>query len=145
MWRTYLATGLGVVFLCSIPPWLQLARGMKRAYEMAAIRSVVTLNTAQTVYRSEYGRFAQSLNELGPPADPLEQPTEKSADLIARNLATGTASGYYFLMLPCEDSYQALAFPQTEKFGERSFYSDETTVIRAHKGRPAWANDQAIR
>ena len=35
--------------------------------DMAAIKALSTINTAQVQYFSTYGRFAQTLQELGPP------------------------------------------------------------------------------
>ena len=39
------------------------------AYEMAGIRTLATINTAQAQYFSTYGRYAANLTELGPPAN----------------------------------------------------------------------------
>jgi len=110
---------------------------------MAALRSLGTLNTAQEQYQLNYGRFAESLAELGPPPG-AGCPTPNSADLIPPNLAGGIASGYIFLMIPAKEGYQIVAWPQLETNGERSFYTDESTVIRAHVGRPAWETDPEI-
>src|SRR6266700_2996559 len=41
---------------------------LMQAREMAAIREIGTIHQGQTQYYSQFGHFAQSLAELGPPA-----------------------------------------------------------------------------
>jgi|GEM_PF-5503083 len=144
MWKTYLAIGLVTALVCLLFLDRRYQTTHRPGGEMAAYRSLNTIITAQAVYRSEYDQFARSLAELGPPAEFSEGPTARAADLIPQKLASGETSGYRFLLLPHESGYRLLAFPLEEVFGERSFYSDETTIIRAHKGRPAWKTDEAI-
>ena len=56
------------------------------AYEMAAVRTLSTLNTAQTQYFSTYGRYATSLAELGPPTGGTAT-SPAAADLISTRRA----------------------------------------------------------
>ena len=65
----------------------KLNRAKMYAHETAAIKTMQTIHTAQTQYQSQFGRFATSLTELGPPQS--GQPGPQSADLIDSNLATG--------------------------------------------------------
>ena len=44
----------------------KLGDARRLAYEMAAIRTLQTLNTGQVQYFSTYGRFASTLMEMGP-------------------------------------------------------------------------------
>ena len=140
----YLSIGLGLVLLCLTVFWIRPRTARCPAYEKHAARSMETLNTAQSAYRSQYGRFAQSLEELGPPTLANQRGTSETADLIPTNLANGRSSKYRFLLAPNATGYQILAFPEALEFGERSFYTDESTVIRAHVGRPAWETDPEI-
>ena len=45
----------------------KLNRAKMYAHETAAIKTMQTIHTAQTQYQSQFGRFATSLTELGPP------------------------------------------------------------------------------
>jgi prepilin-type N-terminal cleavage/methylation domain-containing protein len=58
----------------------KLNRTRMQAQEMAAIRHVVAIHTSQTQYYSTYGKFATTLQELGPPASGAPSPS--GADLI---------------------------------------------------------------
>ena len=103
---------------------------------MAAIRTLVNLNTAQTQYFSTYGHYASSLAELASPAD-----------LIPASLATGVNSGYRFTVVGSPQSYAVNAEPQVFKTtGQRSFFTDQSAVIREHTGNePASVNDPEIK
>ena len=116
------------------------------AYEMAAIRTLATLNTAQTQYFSTYGRYATSLTELGPPAGGGAT-SPSSADLITTDLALGMKSGYKFSMVGSPQGYGVNAEPQVyNTTGKRSFFTDQSTVIREHQGNePATVNDPEIK
>lgn len=116
------------------------------AYEMAAIRTLATLNTAQTQYFSTYGRYATSLTELGPPAGGGAT-SPSSADLITTDLALGMKSGYKFSMVGSPQGYGVNAEPQVyNTTGKRSFFTDQSMVIRDHLGNePATVNDPEIK
>ena len=116
------------------------------AYEMAAIRTLVTLNTAQTQYFSTYGRYATSLAEMGPPPGGANA-TASAADLITTDLALGMKSGYKFTMVGSPQGYGVNAEPQVfNTTGKRSFFTDQSTVIREHIGNePASVNDPEIK
>jgi len=116
------------------------------AYEMAAIRTLVTINTAQTQYFSTYGRYAVTLAELGSPAGGAAT-TAATADLISGDLALGLKSGYRFTMVGSPQGYATNADPQVfNTTGKRSFYCDQSTVIREHIGNePATVNDPEIK
>jgi type IV pilus assembly protein PilA len=116
------------------------------AYEMAAIRTLVTLNTAQTQYFSTYGRYATTLAEMGPPPGGATA-TASGADLITSDLALGMKSGYKFSMVGSPQGYAVNAEPQVfNTTGKRSFFTDQSTVIREHIGNePASVNDPEIK
>lgn len=124
----------------------KLTQARRSAFEMAAIRTLQTLNTAQVQYFSTYGRFAQTLLELGPSSGNAP-PTTAASDLIGEDLSTGLKSGYVFTMVGTPRGYTINADPQVfEVTGSRSFYTDYTNSIRVHLGNePASANDSEIK
>jgi len=113
---------------------------------MAAIRTLVSLNIAQTQYFSTYGRHATSLAELGPPPGGGTA-TASAADLIPTDLALGLRSGYKFTVAGSPQGYVVNAEPQIfNTTGRRSFFTDQSGVIREHTGmRPASVNDPEIK
>ena len=124
----------------------KLTSARMAAYEMAAIRTLGTINTAQVQYFSTYGRYATSLMELGP-APGNAGPAASSADLVSMDLAMGIKSGYVFTMVGTPGGYTVNADPQTYNVtGARSFYTDHTTTIRNHYGNEsASENDPELK
>jgi len=121
----------------------KLVQARIAAYEMASIRSLHTLNTAQVQYFSTYGRYAQSMVELGPPPG-SGKPTPQASDLIPNNLAAGLASGYVFTMVGTPSGYTVNADPQSEQTGNRHFYTDHSTIIRQNFDQSASETDPEI-
>ncbi len=123
----------------------KLDKARMHTQEMAAIRQIGTLHTAQTQYFSQYGRYATSLVELGPPAS--GQPSHSAADLIPGDLAQGSKSGYQFILAGSPTGYTVNANPVTyNSTGRRTFYSDQTLVIRENWGQePATAASGEIK
>jgi type IV pilus assembly protein PilA len=70
----------------------KLNRARMYASETAAIRHIQTIHTAQTQYFSQFGKYAPSLTELGPPTS--GQANASAADLIPGELASGEKGGY---------------------------------------------------
>src|ERR1017187_5250983 len=62
-----------------------LTRARMYTQEVAAIAAIRTIHTAQTVYYSQFGRYATSLAELGPPAS--GSANASAADMIGNDLA----------------------------------------------------------
>src|SRR5215471_6748046 len=77
--------------------------------ETAALKAIQTIHTMQIQYQSQYGRFATSLTELGPPASGA--PTPAAADLISSDLAGGTKQGYKFTVAAIPGGYTINANP----------------------------------
>lgn len=131
-----------ILIIASIAiPRLTTAR--KAAFEMASIRTLHTLNTAQVQYFSTYGRYAQSLMELGPPPGG-GQASPQASDLIPGNLSIGLASGYVFTMVGTPAGYTVNADPQAESTGTRHFYTDHSIVIRQNMQQSASETDPEI-
>ena len=123
----------------------KLNRAKMYAHETAAIKTLQTIHTAQTQYQSQFGRFATSLTELGPPQS--GQPGPQSADLIDNNLAAGEKSGYKFIVTGNQSGYVISAVPVAyNSTGSRTFYSDQTMQIRQNYGpEPATAQSPEMR
>ena len=74
----------------------KLNKARMYAQETAALKAIQTLNTAQVQYNSQFGRFAQSLTELGPPASGTDNAS--AANLISGDMAAGEKQGYKFTL-----------------------------------------------
>jgi prepilin-type N-terminal cleavage/methylation domain-containing protein len=113
-----------------------LLRARIAANESSAVASVRTLNTAQISYNSAYPTvgFASVMSNLAGSCTGSTIPTTASACLIDSQLATGTKSGYTFVVSASgtpASSYQAYANPQTQNTtGVRSFCSVADAVVR---------------
>jgi type IV pilus assembly protein PilA len=115
-----------VIVTIAVP---QYNKQMMSAHETAAIQAIRTVHAVQTQYYSQFGRYATSMTELGPPASGAAGPN--AADLIAADFATGKKSGYIFTVSATPTGYAVSAVP--EQFGgsgRRTFFSDQTMVIR---------------
>lgn len=114
------------------------------AQEMAAIRHIVTIHTAQTQYYSQFGKYATTMAELGPPASGAAGP--QAADLVPAELASGKKGGYVFQMTAAQGGYVVNANPEAfGTSGRRTFFSDQSQVIRENWGQePASAQSKAI-
>ncbi|MBI1896981.1 MAG: prepilin-type N-terminal cleavage/methylation domain-containing protein [Acidobacteria bacterium] len=113
--------------------------------ETAAIRQIGTIHTAETQYYSQFGRYATSLAELGPPAGGNAGPN--AADLIPGDMAAGKKTGFVFQLQGTPIGYVINANPEAfGSSGRRTFYSDQTLVIRQNWGpEPATATSPEIR
>lgn len=102
-----------------------------RARETAAIQHIQTLQKAQTQYYAVYRRYAVQIADLG------------TDGLIPEHLASGTLGGYQFVIDGDEGTFRVHARPKPfETAGKRSFYTDETLVIRqTNQNREALRND----
>jgi type IV pilus assembly protein PilA len=104
-----------------------LVQSKKQAYEISAIASLRSLNTAEIQYSSSFPKgYACSLPELG--GDPSAgQATAQGAQLIPEDLATGTKSGYRFNIPECTKSTQG---------GQSSVTHYMITAVPTAPGRP---------
>jgi len=132
----------GIVAAVVIP---NVAGANTRAQEIGAIVNLRMISAAQVQYYSEFGRYAKSLSELGPPSSGKEGPA--SAGLIPADLAAGTKGGYNFTLRGSSTGYTVNANPvKYGSTGSRTFFSDESLVIRAHSGpEPATAASDEVK
>jgi prepilin-type N-terminal cleavage/methylation domain-containing protein len=122
----------------------RLTSARASAQEMSAIRHLVTIHTAQTQYYSQFGKYATTLQELGPPTSGAAGP--QAADLIPAELAQGKKGGFVFTMTATQGGYQVSSIPETfGTSGRRTFFSDQSQVVRENWGQePATAQSKAI-
>ncbi len=123
----------------------KLNNARMHSQEMAAIRQINTIHTAQTQYMSQFQKFAESLPQLGPPASGAAGIA--AADLIPGDLAAGEKTGYVFTVTGTKEGYTVTAVPKTfNSTGRRTFFSDQTLVIRENWGaEPATAQSKEIK
>jgi prepilin-type N-terminal cleavage/methylation domain-containing protein len=111
----------------------QFSNYLMNAKETSAMGAIRTIHIAQTQYSSQFGRYATSLVELGPPASGQSGPA--AADLIAGDLAQGVKGGFKFVVEQTPTGYRVTATPVNYNGdGRRSFYSDQTMVLRQNWG-----------
>lgn len=115
-----------------------------QANELSAMRMVGTIHTTQAQYQSQFGKYAVTLQELGPP--PSGQPGPAAADLIPGDLAKGKKSGFLFQMQGTPGGYTMTVVPETyNSSGRRSFFSDQSMVIRENWGpEPATVSSKEV-
>ena len=119
---------------------------LMQARETAALGAIRTIHTAETQYSAQFGHYAKSLAELGPP--PVGGQTgPASADLIASDLASGLKGGFKFAVEETPTGYKITATPEAfNNTGRRSFFSDQTMVLRENWGQdPATVNSPEIK
>jgi type IV pilus assembly protein PilA len=123
----------------------KMNKQLMAAHEMAAIRQIGTIHQAETQYYSQFGKYAESLLALGPPASGAASPA--ASDLIPKNLAEGKNSGYIFAVQATPTGYAVTAIPEAfGSSGSRTFYSDQTLAIRQSLTQePANASSPEIR
>jgi type IV pilus assembly protein PilA len=107
------------------------------ANETAVINEVKSIHTAQTQYLSQFGKFATTLTELGPP--PSGGPGPQAADLLPNSLVSGDKDGYTFTLTATPAGYNINANPKTyNTTGRRTFFSDQTMSIHQN-----WSSEPA--
>jgi type IV pilus assembly protein PilA len=119
---------------------------MMAAREMAALRQITTIHQAQTQFYSQFGKYAENLAQLGPPASGAAGPG--AADLIPKSLVEGKNGGYVYTVAPGPNGgYTVLVVPeQFGTTGRRSFFSDQSLQIHnSWTQEPANATSEAIK
>jgi type IV pilus assembly protein PilA len=119
-----------------------LLRSRMAANEASAVGSLRTLNTAAVQYNTTYGiGFPSALSDLAP----ASSATSTAADLVDSVLASGTKSGYAFTWAGGGDTYTIAAAPTAAgTTGQRTFFTDQSGVIRADATGTADANSTPI-
>ncbi len=130
-----------IIITIAVPKYNRTQMYMR---ETAAVKAIQTIHQMEVQYQSQFGRYAASLAELGPPQS--GQPGPASADLIGRDLSEGEKQGYKFTLTATNGGYVINANPVTYgTSGSKTFYSDQTMVIRENFGpEPATANSKEM-
>jgi len=114
---------VGIIAAIAIPNFIAARRA---ANEGSAIHNIQVISTAQSTYYGSYGKYG-TLDQLA------------SAGLVDPVLVSGEKNGYkFYVQVDASDNplhsarYQAYAQPvKYRQTGVRTFYVDETTVVRA--------------
>ncbi|HET9742136.1 MAG TPA: prepilin-type N-terminal cleavage/methylation domain-containing protein [Terriglobales bacterium] len=111
-----------------------LLRAKMSANEASAVGSIRTINTSEIQFNSTYGIGFGSLAAIGTTGTGACTATSTNACLIDSVLTAGTKSGYTFVATPAgtnNATYTVTGTPITVgQTGQRSFFSDESGVIR---------------
>jgi type IV pilus assembly protein PilA len=131
-----------IIITIALPRFSSAQRYAKETSALGAIR---TIHTVQVQYYSQYGKYATSLTELGPPTSGAPSPA--AADLIDSTLAGGEKGGYKFTLSANAGGYVINAAPVAFGVsGTRTFYSDQSMVVRQNFGQePATVNSPEMK
>lgn len=121
---------IGIIAAIAVP---NLLESKKAANEASAISSVRTIVTAQITYSATVGNgsYAADLTALA------------GAQMIDQGLGDGTKDGYTFAVAGAGQTFTVTATPNASG-GTRSFFSDETAVIRYAVGAGAGAGSPPL-
>ena len=113
--------------------------------ETAVITELSVIYGAQTLYYSNFGKYAANLGELGPPTGGAEGP--QGANLLPKTLAEGSHNGYRYTMTGNSGGFAVTAVPEVYgSTGRRTFYMDQTkTVHQNYSAEPANANSPEMK
>ena len=131
-----------LIILAVALPKLTSAR--RYAQEMAAKAAIKAVQSAETLYYSQYGVYATSLQQLGPPAS--GSPNPSGADLIDRDLASGEKGGFKFILQQTQTGFSLNVNPVAfGTSGTHTYFSDQSMAIHEHNGQePATASDPLL-
>jgi prepilin-type N-terminal cleavage/methylation domain-containing protein len=114
----------------------KFTNAQKYTRETAAIQAIKAIHTAEVQYQSQFGRYAASLTELGPPASGAANTS--AADLIGNDLANGEKQGYKFTVAPVPGGYTVNAVPvASAAFTPTSRWWFAKTTVRSQPPRKA--------
>jgi hypothetical protein len=65
-------------------------------HELCAIKAFQTIHQAEMQYKSQFGGYANTLKQLGPPV--IGPAARSAADLIGNDLSNGEKCGYRFTL-----------------------------------------------
>jgi len=120
-----------VILAIAVP---KMNKQMQGAREMAVIREIGSIHQAETQYYSQFGKFAVNLTQLGPPVSGADGP--EGANIIPKVLADGKKNGFTYTLTATPSGYAVTAVPDSfGNTGSRTFYSDQTLVIRNNWGQ----------
>jgi prepilin-type N-terminal cleavage/methylation domain-containing protein len=138
-----IALAIIAILLSIAVPMMMTARA--NASETVVIREVQTIHQAQVEYQSQFGDYAATLTQLGPPENGVSGP--QSAKLIPASLSSGEKDGYRFTLTKTPSGFEVNANPRVfGKDGRRTFYIDEDGVVHQNWGpEPATSHSPEIK
>jgi len=152
IWKITPALVLGTLFL-SMALCAQEAPGVpSHENQLTAVGCLRSINTAEAYYAKEYGKgFSSTLAALAVPPDGTKV-SPKAAGLLDNSLTGGTKNNFVFkYSAGAQDAdgkistYTVTAQPVKWQKGVKSFFTDQTGVIRATDlNRPPRASDPAL-
>jgi type IV pilus assembly protein PilA len=108
-----------------------MSRERLNAVEIMVVREMHTIGQCQTQYQSQFGRYASTLAELGPPNKGAAEGPQGSG-LMAASLASGEKNGYRFVLTALPGGYTLVATPEVfGKTGRRTFFLDQARGARS--------------
>jgi prepilin-type N-terminal cleavage/methylation domain-containing protein len=120
---------IAIILILAMIAVPKVSQQLMSARETAAIQEIKTIHQAETQYYSTFGKYAESLAALGPPASGTAGPA--AADLIPKGLSEGKNGGYIYTVAGSPTGYSVNANPEAfGNSGRRTFFSDQTLVIR---------------
>ncbi len=124
-----------LVILAVALPRIKEAR--LNAVETMVVREIQTIGQSQVQYQSQFGKYASTLSELGPPVTGVAGP--QAASLIPASLASGEKDGYVFVTTLTPIRYRVNANPRAfGGTGRRTFYLDQDGIVHQN-----WSQEPA--
>ena len=124
-----------IILFFAVPQMIKIQMNTR---ETGAIQAIRTIYGAQIQYQSTFNKFASSLTQLGPPSGTGGTEGPEAAGLISPGLAAGESSGYVFTLQGTASGYSISAVPKVfNSTGRRTFYADQSGVIRQNWGQEA--------
>ena len=120
---------IGIIAAIAVPNLLQSKAAANEASAISAIRNIVTSHITYSATVGA-GKYAADLSVL------------EGAKLIDSVLGSGTKDGYSFASVGTTNTFTIIADPLTRgTTGTRSFFSDESGVIRYNTSTTAGTGD----
>lgn len=145
---------LMIIFAMALP---NLLRSRVGANESSAVSSLRVLFNAESQYSTHYNTYSADFDTLGPPTSttPLGPNAADLVDQVLAGRVSGTATkfskaGYVFVYsptgaYPTVRFYSVTADPIARgSTGQRSYWLDQTGVVRVNPSAPASANDPPL-
>jgi type IV pilus assembly protein PilA len=127
-----------IIAAIAIPNLLKSRIAANEASAVSSMHAIITAEITYSTISSPSG-FSQKLSDLGP----------GQGDYVDANLAGGQKSGYNFTYAPVGNApYPGFTFNADPIIrsvtGQRSFYTDQTNVMRFNPGAVAGPNDPPL-
>ncbi len=111
-----------------------MSRARLGAEETMVVKEMHTIGQCQTQYQSQFGRFAATLAELGPPNKGAAEGPQ-AANLMPAGMASGEKNGYCFVLTATPGGYTLVATPEVfGKTGRRTFFLDQDGIVHQNWG-----------